>query len=354
MPANSINQLLDHMLQIDASDMHIKVGCPPMFRVHGHLSPGPDMAPLGPEDTRALALSMIDQEQRDQFNKERELDCSYSTDKARFRVNVLLQRGNVGMVIRVIPIRVKSLAELGLPQICADLADKPRGMVLVTGPTGSGKSTTLAAMVNHINENESCHIVTIEDPIEFVHQDKKSILNQREVGADTMSFGAALKRVLRQDPDVILIGELRDIETVGAATTAAETGHLVFATLHTTSAAQTIDRVIDVFPAHQQNQVRSQLATVLEGVISQTLVEKQGGGRALVMEVLVSTPAIRNLIREGKIFQIPSAIQSGSAQGMQTLEMHLRDLVRSQTITRETALATTSDASALNQLLGAK
>jgi twitching motility protein PilT len=345
--------LLDYMLQVDASDMHIKVGVPPMFRIHGHLTPS-KYPPLTAEDTRQLALSMIDQDQRDQFNKERELDCSYSTAKARFRVNVMLQRGNVGMVIRVIPIRIKNAQELGLPKICIELADRPRGMVLVTGPTGSGKSTTLAAMVDHINDTEDCHIVTIEDPIEFVHPDKKSIVNQREVGADTLSFAAALKRVLRQDPDVILIGELRDIETVSAAITAAETGHLVFATLHTTSASQTIDRIIDVFPAHQQSQVRSQLGTVMEGVISQTLVAKAAGGRQLVMEVMVATPAIRNLIREGKIFQIPSAIQSGAAQGMQTMEMALRDLVRDGTITRETAVATTSDPTALLQLLSGK
>jgi twitching motility protein PilT len=266
----------------------------------------------------------------------------------------MLQRGNVGLVIRLIPIKIKTCADLGLPKICMELAEKPRGLVLVTGPTGSGKSTTLAAMVNHINQNESCHIVTIEDPIEFVHPDIKSAVNQREVGADTLSFANALKRVLRQDPDVILIGELRDLETVGAAITAAETGHLVFATLHTTSASQTIDRVIDVFPAHQQNQVRSQLAVVLEGVISQTLVSKSGGGRQLVMEIMVGTPAIRNLIREGKIFQIPSAIQSGTDKGMQTLEMNLRDLVRDQTISRETAFAATSDPVALTQLLSGR
>jgi twitching motility protein PilT len=353
MAIPSPKDLLDYMLKVDASDMHIKVGCPPMYRIHGHLTPA-QMPPLTAEDTRQLALSMIDQDQRDQFNKERELDCSYSTENARFRVNVMLQRGNVGMVIRVIPIRIKSAEELGLPKICLELADRPRGLVLVTGPTGSGKSTTLAAMVDHINETEDCHIVTIEDPIEFVHPDKKSIVNQREVGADTLSFASALKRVLRQDPDVILIGELRDIETVGAAITAAETGHLVFGTLHTTNASQTIDRIIDVFPAHQQSQARSQLGTVMEGVISQTLVPKTAGGRQLVMEIMVATPAIRNLIREGKIFQIPSAIQSGAGTGMQTMEMALRDLVRNGTITKEVALATTSDPSALNQLLSGK
>jgi twitching motility protein PilT len=354
MPIPNAIELLDLMLQLDASDLHIKVGKPPMFRVHGHLAPAPGYPELSPEDTRAFALSMIDQDQRDEFNQKRELDCSYATPRARFRVNVMLQRGNVGMVIRVIPIKIKTCEDLGLPEICKTLAERPRGMVLVTGPTGSGKSTTLAAMVDHINQNEGCHIVTIEDPIEFVHPDKQSLVNQREVGSDTLSFAAALKRVLRQDPDVILIGELRDEETVGAAITAAETGHLVFATLHTQNAAMTIDRIIDVFPAHQQSQVRSQLSTVLEGVVSQTLVPKAAGGRQLVMEIMVANGAIRNLIREGKIFQIPGAIQSGVNVGMQTMNMHLRDLVRSQTITKEVAFATTSDAGDLTNMLGSR
>jgi twitching motility protein PilT len=351
VPNLNVATLLDAMIPLDASDLHIKVGKPPTYRIHGHLTPAEGYPALTAEDTRTFALSMIDQDQRDIFNKERELDCSYHTDNARFRVNVMLQRGHVGVVIRIIPIKIKSLEDLGLPPVVRELACKPRGLVLVTGPTGSGKSTTLAAMVDYINTNEGCHIVTIEDPIEFVHEDKQSLVNQREVGSDTLSFGAALKRVLRQDPDVILIGELRDIETVSAAITAAETGHLVFATLHTTSAAQTIDRVIDVFPAHQQNQVRSQLSTVLEGVLSQTLVTKASGGRQLVIEVMTASSAIRNLIREGKIYQIPSAIQSGSNQGMQTLEMHLRDLVRASVISRDIAMATAGDPTALLQLM---
>jgi twitching motility protein PilT len=342
------------MLDADASDLHIKVGVPPMIRVHGEMSPLKDFPALSAEDTRSIALSMIDEEQRDSFNKNRELDCSYATERARFRVNVMLQKGNVGMVIRVIPIKVKTAQELHLPEICLKLAEKPRGLVLVTGPTGSGKSTTLAAMIDWINQTEAGHIITIEDPIEFVHQDKKCIVNQREVGVDTLSFAAALKRALRQDPDVILIGEMRDLETIGAAITAAETGHLVFGTLHTTSAAQTIDRVIDVFPHEAQGQVRSQLAVTLQGVLSQNLLPKVGGGRCLGLEVLVANAAVRNLIREGKIFQIPSAMQGGTKEGMQTLEMHLVQLVKSQTITEETALERANDPGNFKQLLSGR
>jgi twitching motility protein PilT len=346
--------LLHTMLDAGASDLHIKVGVPPMIRVSGDMSPLPGFQPLSPEDTRGIALSMIDEEQRDSFNKNRELDCSYATPRARFRVNVMLQRGNVGMVIRQIPIKIKTHQELGLPEICLKLAEKPRGLVLVTGPTGSGKSTTLAAMVDYINQTEAAHIITIEDPIEFVHPDKKSIINQREVGSDTLSFAGALKRALRQDPDVMLIGEMRDLETIGAAITAAETGHLVFGTLHTTSASQTIDRVIDVFPHEAQGQVRSQLAVTLQGVLSQNLVPKVGGGRALALEVMVANAAIRNLIREGKIFQIPSAMQSGIKEGMQTLEMHLVAMVRQGIISEETAMERANDPSNVKQLLGGR
>ena len=351
MPGLDPLTLLHTMLDADASDLHIKVGVPPMIRVHGEMSPIKGYPALSADDTRSIALSMIDEEQRDAFNKQRELDCSYATPRARFRVNVMLQRGNVGMVIRVIPIKVKTAQELMLPDICLKLAEKPRGLVLVTGPTGSGKSTTLAAMIDHINQNEAGHIITIEDPIEFVHTDKKCIVNQREVGVDTLSFAAALKRALRQDPDVILIGEMRDLETIGAAITAAETGHLVFGTLHTTSAPQTIDRVIDVFPHEAQSQVRSQLAVTLQGVLSQNLLAKVGGGRCLGLEVMVANAAVRNLIREGKIFQIPSAMQGGVKEGMQTLEMHLCSLVKSQTITEETAMEHANDPSNLKMLL---
>ena len=352
MPALDARTLLFAMLDAGASDLHVKVGVPPMIRVSGDMAPLPGgYAPLTADDTRGIALSMIDEEQRDSFNKNRELDCSYATERARFRVNVMLQRGNVGMVIRVIPIKVKTAQELQLPEICLKLAEKPRGLVLVTGPTGSGKSTTLAAMIDYINQTEAAHIITIEDPIEFVHQDKKSIINQREVGTDTLSFAGALKRALRQDPDVILIGEMRDQETIGAAITAAETGHLVFGTLHTSSAPQTIDRIIDVFPHEAQSQVRSQLAVTIQGVLSQNLLPKVGGGRCLGLEVMIGNAAIRNLIREGKIFQIPSAMQSGMKEGMQTLEMHLVQLIKAGTITEETALERANDPGNLKQLL---
>ena len=353
MPAPDPKTLLHAMLDADASDLHIKVGVPPMIRIHGEMHPLPAPA-MSSEDTRAFALSIIDEEQRDKFNKERELDCSYSTERARFRVNVMLQKGSVGLVIRVIPIKIKTAQELFLPQICLDLAMKPRGLVLVTGPTGSGKSTTLAAMIDHINQTEAGHIITIEDPIEFVHPDKKSIVNQREVGTDTLSFSAALKRALRQDPDVILIGEMRDLETIGAAITAAETGHLVFGTLHTTSAAQTIDRVIDVFPHEAQSQIRAQLAVTIQGVLSQNLLPKVGGGRCLGLEVMIGNGAIRNLIREGKTFQLTSAMQSGVREGMQTLEMHLASLLRAGTITEETAMERANDPGNLKALLGSK
>jgi twitching motility protein PilT len=353
MPVLDPKTLLHTMLDADASDLHIKVGVPPMIRIHGDMHPLP-LAPLTSEDTRAFALSMIDEEQRDKFNKERELDCSYSTERARFRVNVMLQKGSVGLVIRVIPIKIKTAQELFLPQVCLDLAMKPRGLVLVTGPTGSGKSTTLAAMIDYINQTEAGHIITIEDPIEFVHPDKKSIVNQREVGSDTLSFGAALKRALRQDPDVILIGEMRDLETISAAITAAETGHLVFGTLHTTSAAQTIDRIIDVFPHEAQSQVRAQLAVTIQGVLSQNLLPKVGGGRCLGLEVMIGNAAVRNLIREGKTFQLTSAMQSGIKEGMQTLEMHLASLLRAGTISEETAYERANDPGNLKSLLGGK
>jgi twitching motility protein PilT len=354
MPGFEPITLLHAMLDADASDLHLKVGVPPMIRIHGEMTPLKGFGPMRGDDTRNVALSMIDQEQRDSFNTNRELDCSYSTDRARFRVNVMLQKGYVGMVIRVIPIKIKTAQELQLPEICLRLAEKPRGLVLVTGPTGSGKSTTLAAMIDWINQNEAAHIITIEDPVEFVHPDKKSIINQREVGSDTLSFSGALKRALRQDPDVILIGEMRDQETIGAAITAAETGHLVFGTLHTSSAAQTIDRIIDVFPHEAQGQVRSQLAVTIQGVLSQNLLPKVGGGRCLGLEVMVGNAAVRNLIREGKVFQIPSAIQGGSKEGMQTLEMHLVQLLRAGTITEETAMERANDPSNLRQLLGLK
>ena len=353
MPLPDPASLLHAMLDMGASDLHIKVGVPPMVRVHGDMTPMPGYSINTPEDTKNFALGMIDQEQRDKFNAERELDCSFATPRGRFRVNVLLQMGKVGMVIRQIPIKILTAEQLGLPEICLKLASKPRGLVLVTGPTGSGKSTTLAAMIDYINKTRAEHIITIEDPVEFVHTDQKSLVNQREVGTDTLSFAAALKRALRQDPDVILIGEMRDLETIGAAITAAETGHLVFGTLHTTSAPQTIDRIIDVFPPESHGQIRAQLAVTLQGVLSQTLMKTADGqGRVCAMEIMTGNMAIKNLIREGKIFQIPSAMQASRKDGMQTLEMRLAELVQEQKVTLEAALEKCNDATALKQQLG--
>lgn len=350
----NMDELLRIMIERDSSDLHIKVGVPPGIRVHGDLLPLENYPPLTPEDTRRLFEEIItDPLKRKMFDEEKELDTSYSVPGlARFRVNVLLQRGVVGMVLRSIPVKIKTLEELKLPKVVRDLADVPRGLVLVTGPTGSGKSTTLAAMINFLNATERLHIVTMEDPIEFVHEDIMSFVTQREVGEDTESFAAALKRVLRQDPDVILVGELRDIVTTGAALTAAETGHVVFGTLHTTSAAQTIDRIIDQFPPEQHNQVQAMLSLALQGVISQTLLKKKDGkGRVLAMEIMVATPAIRNLIREKKIHQIPSQIQTGAQYGMTSLDQRLRELYQQGLISQDVALATASSPEELMRML---
>ncbi len=346
-----IDDLLRQMVSLNASDLHLKVGNPPVYRVNGELSRS-SMSKLTQDDIRELVRQLINDEQRDKLNETRELDLAYTlSGTARFRVNVFIQKGLVGVVARLIPIRIKTLAELGMPPILKELAERPRGLVLVTGPTGSGKSTTLAAMINHINETEAAHIMTIEDPVEFVHEDKKCIVNQREIGADSLSFSEALKHVLRQDPDVILVGEMRDLETISSAITAAETGHMVFATLHTTNAPQTIDRIIDVFPPHQQAQVRSQLGMTLEGVISQTLVPSaEGKGRACALEIMVATPAIRNLIREGKTFQLASAIQTGGSQSMQSLDQALFNLFKTGKISKEDALSRCSNIEAFNAL----
>jgi twitching motility protein PilT len=297
--------------------------------------------------------SILTADQRESFERELELDFAYTISaNARFRVNFYQQRGAVGGAFRIIPTEIKQLKDLGVPESVATFARLPRGLVLVTGPTGSGKSTTLAALIDLVNSTRADHIVTVEDPIEFLHNHKKSIVNQREVGADTHSFGAALKHVLRQDPDVILIGELRDLETISVALTAAETGHLVFATLHTQDAPQTIDRVIDVFPPHQQGQVRAQLAATLQGVVCQTLVKRaSGSGRAVATEVLVTTPAIGNLIREGKTYQIESMMQAGRGLGMHTMDQHLADLVNAGVITREAAMEKAHDEEGINRLI---
>jgi twitching motility protein PilT len=325
-----MNDLLEKMIELGASDLHLTVGVPPMARVHGELGPIEGYQRLDADDVRGLIYSILPQRQRERFEAELELDCSHALPgKARFRINVYYQRDAVGAAFRVIPVEPKSLEELGLPQQVGSLSRLARGLVLVTGPTGSGKSSTLAALIDMANTERTDHIVTVEDPIEFLHRHKRCIVNQREVGEDTKSFATALKHVLRQDPDIILIGELRDLETISVALTAAETGHLVFATLHTQDAPQTIDRVIDVFPTSQQQQIRVQLAGALQGILCQQLVPTaDGSGRTVAVEVLVATPAVRNLIREAKTHQVYSAMQAGGKFGMQTMDAHLADLVK--------------------------
>ncbi len=349
----SLETLLRAMIDNGASDLHLAVGSPPAMRVDGLLRSVPEMGTLDQAAMEALLFPVIDTDQRDRLVRSRELDFSYSiSGLSRFRGNVLWQRGTTGAVFRAIPARPVTLEELGMPPVLTELACRPRGLVLVTGPTGSGKSTTLAAMIDYINANFDHHIVTVEDPIEFMHRNKRCIVRQRELGSDTLSFAAALKHVLRQDPDVILVGEMRDLETISLAVTAAETGHLVFGTLHTTSAASTVDRIIDVFPSGQQAQIRMQLSGTLEGVISQALVPRAGGrGRACAMEIMIGTSAIRNMIREGKTHQIGNMIQSGGTVGMQTLNSALRTLVRAGTITSEEALAKSSQPDELRQML---
>src|SRR6059036_3367401 len=334
--AATMHDLLTLLVERGASDLHITTGTYPQLRVHGKLASLSQFEQLMPPDTQRLAYSVLNEAQKQKFEEDNELDLSFGIQGlARFRCNVYRQRGAVGSAIRVIPYKIRTFEELGLPQIVQQLADRPKGLILVTGPTGSGKSTTLAAMIDKINNERHDHIMTIEDPIEFVHPHKQCLVNQREVFADTNSFTRALKSILRQDPDVVLVGEMRDLETIAAALTIAETGHLTFGTLHTNSCAQTMNRIIDVFPTTQQSQVRAQLSLVLEGVLSQTLVPKIGGGRAMSMEIMVATPAIRNLIREEKIHQIYSSIQSGSKYGMQTMNQSLADLIRRRLITRE-------------------
>jgi len=348
-----INDLLRQVLERSASDLHITVGTPPVVRIHGDLV-ALDYPKLTQNDTKELVYSILTQDQREKLERNFEYDFSYSlTGQARFRVNAYYQRGSVGAAFRIIPMQIRNLEELGLPQSLELLAKRPRGLVLVTGPTGSGKSTTLASMINIINETKACHIITIEDPIEFLHHHKKAIVNQREVGSDTKSFANALKYVLRQDPDVILVGEMRDMETISAALTAAETGHLVFATLHTQDAPQTIDRIIDVFPSHQQQQVRIQLAGTLQGILCQQLLPTaDGGGRAIAYEIMVPTPGIRNMIREAKTHMIYNAMQTGQKHGMVTMDQCLADLCRYGKISIETAISKASDPQDLQQLLG--
>lgn len=335
-----INDILRKMVERNASDLHLKPGSPPTFRING-IYEDSDFPTLSSAQVRELINQMTNDEQRQRFDEEKELDFAYSVpDLARFRVNVFLQNGNLASVLRVIPLRVLTIDELGLPPILKTLAEKPRGLIIVAGPTGSGKSTTIAAMIDHINSTRRCHIITIEDPIEFVHKDKMAIVDQREVGRDTLSFHNALKRVLRQDPNVIVIGEMRDLETISTAITAAETGHLVFATLHTGTAAQTIDRIVDVFPVGQQQQIRSQLSLAIEGVLCQILLPRiDNKGRVAALEIMTATGAIRNLIRENELAQIPSTILTSRAEGMQTLDTALKDLVDKGIISYDVAIA---------------
>lgn len=336
-----------------ASDLHVTADAAPTVRVDGSLRPAVPGGPWARNKVVAALKTLLSAEQAGQFDHEQELDFAYSlSPEYRFRVNYYQQRGNWGAAFRIIPTKIKTLKQLGIPEQVGDFAKLPRGLVLVTGPTGSGKSTTLAALIDLVNETRADHIVTVEDPIEFMHEHKKAIINQREVGADTHSFARALKHVLRQDPDVILIGELRDLETISVALTAAETGHLVFATLHTQSAPGTIDRVIDVFPPHQQGQIRTQLAATLEGVVCQTLVPKATGvGRVVSTEIMKTTPAIGNLIREGKTYQITSAMQAGRDTGMHTMDQDLAELVNVGTITRKAALEKVHDEEGFDRLV---
>ncbi len=348
----TLPELLKTLVEMGGSDLHITTSTPPQVRVHGHLQrlEGGEMTP---SETKQLAYSVLTDSQKKRFEETLELDFSYGLKGlARFRCNMFNQRGAVGAVYRVIPEKIRSFQELSLPPVLATLAERPRGLVLVTGPTGSGKSTTLAAMIDKINKERHDHILTIEDPIEFVHQHQGCLVNQREVHSDTQSFSLALRAALREDPDIVLIGEMRDLETVESALKIAETGHLTFGTLHTNSAAQTINRIIDIFPANQQGQIRTQLSLVLEGIVCQSLLPKVGGGRVVSLEIMIPTPAIRNLIREDKIHQIYSSMQTGQEKvGMQTMNQSLATLYQKKQITLETALGASSHREELQDLI---
>jgi twitching motility protein PilT len=349
---DALDTMLLALVAADGSDLHLTANSPPMIRVHGDLQPLPDYPALTGADTAMLVRSVLSDEQWERFERDLEIDLAYGIPGvSRFRVNCFQQRNSYGAVMRAIPHVIKPLHELDIPDQISRFAHLPRGLVLVTGPTGSGKTTTLASLLDLANRSRRDHIVTIEDPIEFLHQHQKCLVNQREVGVDTAGFAEALKRVLRQDPDIILVGELRDLETVSTALTAAETGHLVLATLHTQSAAQTIDRVIDMFPPHQQQEIRAQLSTALQGVVTQALVKRSDkSGRTVVCEVMFATPAIRNLIREGKNHQIPSFMQSSGGDGMLTFDQHLAQRVQDQLVSYDQALTLCHSVEEFNRL----
>jgi len=352
----NLRALLEEVIEREASDLHITAGECPKLRIDGDITNSTTTYVMSPKDTLQLAYSVLTENQKKRFETEDELDFSFGIQNlARFRGNCFKQRGCVGMVIRMIPFSLKTFSDLGLPPILGKLAEKPRGLVLVTGPTGSGKSTTLAAMIDKINKERKGHIITVEDPIEFIHRHQSCIVNQREVGTDTKSFATALKYALREDPDVILVGEMRDLDTIGAALTIAETGHLALATLHTNSAAESINRIIDVFPSNQQQQVRAQLAFVLEGVVTQVLLPKaKGRGRAMACEIMVATPAIRALIRDDKVHQIQSALQSGKKHGMQTMNDALYQLYMSREVERDECLRVSGDPNEFLRMIGEK
>jgi len=347
----NLRELLEILIEKNASDLHLAVGSPPQIRVDGRLLTL-DMDALTPDVTKKLAYSMMSERQKQRFEENSELDMSFGIENmSRFRCNVFVQRGNVSVALRQIPYKVPSFEELGVDKAIIELANLPRGLVLVTGPTGSGKSTTLAALIDKVNRERHSHILTVEDPIEYLHRHQNCLVNQREVGSDTKSFAIALKYALRQDPDVVLVGEMRDLETISEALNISETGHLTFATLHTNSCAETINRFVDVFPTNQQEQIRVTLSFVLQGVVSQQLVPRIGGGRVLATEVMMCTPAVRALIRDDKIHQIYSMIQSGQKYGMRTMNMSLAELHLSRKITIGEAMARSSNVQELNEML---
>ena len=347
-----IEVLLEEVVKRNASDLHLQVGMPPILRVDGTLLPLPQNSPLNEEAVENLVFSLLDEDQKQILLRDKEFDFSFAFgDQGRFRVNAFHERGNLAAAMRLIPNEIRTIQELGLPKVLDSFTEYPRGLVLVTGPTGSGKSTTLAALVEKINSERAVHIITVEDPIEYTHASKKSAIAQREVHYDTYSFSAALRSALREDPDVVLIGEMRDLETISAAITIAETGHLVFATLHTNSASQSLDRMIDVFPPHQQPQVRSQLGNILMAICSQRLIPSLGGGRVAATEILVATPAVRNIVREGKNYQLEAVIQTGADHGMQSMDRTLVSLIHSGVISYDEARNFAVDLEELDRLM---